>query len=64
MRVITKTWAKRRTAHRNKRAHPTEIFTELHVVTRTSVQTARLVLTLKPTYFWINLWKENLYFIH
>ena len=52
MRVITKTWAKRRTAHRNKRAHPTEIFTELHVVTRTSVQTACLVLTLKPTYFW------------
>ena len=40
MRVITKTKAKRRTAHRNKRAHPTEIFTGLHVVTRTSVQTA------------------------
>ena len=46
MRVITKTWAKRRTAHRNKRAHPTEIFTELHVVTRTSVQTACLVLVV------------------
>ena len=51
MRVITKTWAKRRTAHRNKRAHPTEIFTELHVVTRTSVQTACLVLTLKRRTF-------------
>ena len=25
--------------HRNKRAHPAEIFTELYVVTRTSVQT-------------------------
>ena len=62
MRVITKTKAKRRTAHRNKRAHPTEIFTQLHVVTRTSVQTPCLVLTLKPTYFRRNLRKENLDF--
>ena len=42
----------------------TENFTELHVVTRTSVQTACLVLTLKATYFRTNLRKENLYFIY